>query len=95
MIFYTYVIESEEGFRYTGHTSDLERRLIEHNTQLCKSTKRGNNWRYIYTKEFPTRSEAMKHEKYLKSSAGRRYLNRYFEKELSRGGVRPDIIGTE
>lgn len=73
MPYYTYVIESVEGYHYTGHTPDLQRRLSEHNHSLCHSTKHGHNWRIIYFEEFSTRSEAMIREKYLKSSAGRRF----------------------
>jgi len=90
MSYYVYVIESEEGFRYTGHTPDLNRRLKEHNLGLTHSTKHGHNWEVIYTEAYETRSEAMKREKYFKSGAGRRYL----EKVL-RGGVRPDTIGAK
>ncbi len=76
MPFYAYVIKSEEGHCYTGQTPDLDRRLGEHNNGLSPSTKHGHNWRYIYVEEFETRSDAMRREKYLKSSAGRRYIKR-------------------
>jgi putative endonuclease len=74
MAFYVYVIESEEGYRYTGQTPDIERRLAEHNAHTTFSTKRGNNWRLVYSEEYSTRSEAMKRERYLKTGAGRDFL---------------------
>ena len=75
MVYYVYVIRSEEGFRYIGQTGDLERRLGEHNSGLSHSTKHGTNWKVVHLEEFETRQEAMKREKYLKTSAGRKYLD--------------------
>ncbi|MEE9555170.1 MAG: GIY-YIG nuclease family protein [candidate division Zixibacteria bacterium] len=74
-MFFVYVIKSSNGKRYTGYTSDLSRRLEEHNSGACKSTKSGNGWKVVYSEEFPTRSEAMKHEKWLKSGIGRKFLD--------------------
>ena len=75
MKFYVYLIKSVESYRYIVHTPDLEKRLNEHNTGLCHSTKHGHNWKIIYTEEFPTRSQAMKREKWFKSGVGRQWLN--------------------
>ena len=73
-MYYVYVIRSEEGYRYIGQTGDLERRLSEHNGGMSHSTKHGKNWEVVHLEEFGTRKEAMKRERYLKTSAGRRYL---------------------
>jgi putative endonuclease len=61
-MFTVYVIQSASGKRYTGYTSDLERRLLEHNSGLCKTTKVDRNWQVIYSEEFTTRGEAIKIE---------------------------------
>ena len=76
-MFIVYVIKSQSNTFYTGHTSNLERRLYEHNNGLTKTTKTDTNWKVIYTKEFLTRSEAMKHEKWLKTGKGREFLKSY------------------
>jgi len=91
MEFVVYVLLSEEGYHYTGQTPNLERRLSEHNSGTCHSTKHGHNWRVIYAESFPTRSDAMKREKYFKSSAGRRWLLRHV------AGWSPSrpVVGTE
>ena len=75
MSFYIYLIVSEEGYHYTGHTPDLQRRLAEHNSGLSHATKQGNNWRVVHTEEYATRGEAMKREKWLKSGVGRKWIN--------------------
>ena len=72
--FYVYVLRSEEGYRYIGHTPDLERRLSEHNTGRTRWTKRGHGWEVIYTESYESRSEAMQREKWLKSGVGREWL---------------------
>ncbi len=75
--YFVYVIKSNEGYHYTGYTSDLQKRLKEHNDKnLSFWTKRGSNWKLIFTKEFETASEAMKYEHFLKSGKGREYLKR-------------------
>jgi len=79
-MFYVYVIKSDNGKQYTGQTSDIKRRLDEHNSGLCKSTKIGNNWRVVHLEKFPNRSEAMKREKWLKSGWGRKFI-----KEMTQG----------
>ncbi len=76
MPYFVYLLISEEGYHYTDHTPDLERRNIEHNLHTTHSTKHGNNWRIIYTEEYSTRSEAIKGEKWLKSGVGREWIKK-------------------
>jgi hypothetical protein len=61
--FFAYCLQSDEGYHYTGHTGDLDARLLRHHLKTTQYTKRGTNWRVVYGKEFATRAEAMKHEK--------------------------------
>jgi putative endonuclease len=72
MPFFTYIIKSEEGFHYTGQSSNLSRRLEEHNENKSQYTKKGTNWKLIYWKEFETRSEAMKWEKWYEEIVDQR-----------------------
>ncbi len=69
--FTVYIIQSEEGYVYTGSTSDMEKRLYQHNNKLAGWTKRGNNWKIIHTEEYSTLSEARKREKWYKTGVGR------------------------
>ena len=42
-IYYTYIVQCQDGFHYTGITNDLERRIAEHNEgvdPLCFTYKR-------------------------------------------------------
>ncbi len=75
--FIVYIIESEEGYHYTGMTEDIEKRMTEHNNKsLSFWTKRGNNWKLVYKEEFETKIEALKREKWLKSGTGREYIKK-------------------
>mgnify|MGYP001244617402 CR=1 FL=1 len=75
-MFVVYVIKSKEGFKYTGMTEDLEKRLREHNNKsLSFWTKRGSEWELVYKEEFEQKTDALRREKWLKSGIGREYLN--------------------
>ncbi|MBS1493905.1 MAG: GIY-YIG nuclease family protein [Bacteroidetes bacterium] len=76
MKFFLYHIKSEEGYIYTGQTSSLEQRLIQHNSGKSFYTKRGTNWKLVHFEEFSSRTEAMKKEKYYKTGKGRDELQK-------------------
>ena len=71
---HVYVIESKEGFRYIGSTTDLPKRLYQHQNQLAGWTKRGSDWRLVYSEEFMIYAEARKREKWMKTGIGRDFL---------------------
>ncbi len=74
-MFFVYVIISLKTSRlYVGQTSDLQRRLIQHNSGEVKSTKSFIPWKLVYYEEFSSRAEAMRREKYLKSLKNKNYL---------------------
>ena len=75
-MFHAYVIRSSKQKLYTGHTGNMVQRLSEHNSGLCKTTSTDSQWKIIYSREFPTRGEAMKHEKWLKTGVGRELIRK-------------------
>jgi putative endonuclease len=76
-VFTVYVIQSIEGFRYTGMTEDLEKRLLEHNSKSMSFwTKRGTEWKLVYSEKFDNKTEALKREKWLKTGHGRDFLKK-------------------
>ncbi|HMN17899.1 MAG TPA: GIY-YIG nuclease family protein [Ignavibacteriaceae bacterium] len=75
MKYYVYVIKSSEGYRYTGFTEDLEKRITEHNSKSVSFwTKRGTGWKLIYQEEFENKAEVLRREKWLKTGVGRDFL---------------------
>ena len=76
-MFYAYVLKStSKDFYYKGHCEDLEQRLKEHNSGMTQSIKPYIPFTIVYFEMFETRAEAINREKYFKSAAGRRYLNK-------------------
>jgi len=82
--FHVYVLHSSKIDKiYTGHTNNLERRIIEHNAGLETSTKNKGHWILIHKEKFKTRSEAMKREKDLKTGKGRDFLRKFRPKKTA------------
>jgi putative endonuclease len=55
-------------------TQDIDRRLNEHNAGKSKFTSGHIPWIIVYKENFTDSIEARKREKYLKSAAGKRFL---------------------
>ena len=72
-----YVLESlKDGWRYTGMTGDIKRRLREHNAGKMRSTKSHLPYVIIYREILKDSQSARLREKYLKTAAGRRYIEK-------------------
>ena len=82
-IFFTYIVRSEQdGKFYTGITTNLERRLREHNGSLSgtSSTKQRSGFELVYYELHKSRVEARDREKFWKSGYGRDIRNLLFKK---------------
>ena len=76
-----YVIRSEKDGRfYVGMTSNLERRILEHNSGKTKSTKGFIPWKLVFFETHPDRLAARKREKYLKSGVGKEFIKKYWSR---------------
>ena len=83
MKYIVYIIKSKEGYTYTGVTEDIKRRLEEHNgKKLSFWTKRGSEWRVIYTEEYENISGAYKREKWFKTGVGREFIKKILENKI-------------
>jgi putative endonuclease len=73
--FKVYILKNlEHNKHYIGQTSNLEKRILDHNNGLSGYTRRYVPWELIYSETYSSRSEAMKREKFLKSIAGYKWL---------------------
>ena len=69
---YVYVLECADGTLYTGYTTDVERRVAEHNAgEGAKYTRGRTPVRPVYIEEHDTRSAAMSREHEIKSLSRR------------------------
>ncbi|MCF7906868.1 GIY-YIG nuclease family protein [Patescibacteria group bacterium] len=77
MFFYNYVIQSKNNNQlYIGYTTNLKERLEKHNKGLVKSTKPYRPWELIHYEACLNKNDAIRREKYLKTSQGQRLLKR-------------------
>ncbi|MAT56385.1 MAG: hypothetical protein CMF23_00275 [Ignavibacteriae bacterium] len=68
MTYFVYILTSlKDSKRYIGMTSDLNKRLKEHNSGKVKSTKNRRPLELIYTEEFISKKEASNRETFFKS----------------------------
>jgi putative endonuclease len=79
-MFYTYILESvaTRSELYRGHTDNLKRRLVEHNTAKCSHTSKSKPWKVKFYAAFETLELAREFERYLKSGSGHESANRHF-----------------
>jgi len=76
-MFYNYVLQSIRNKElYIGYTTDLIKRLKEHNQGLVFSTKPFKPWKVIYYEACLDKEDAKRRENYLKKTQGRRLLKR-------------------
>ena len=66
-MFYVYILKSESDDYYLGYSSDLRRRLEEHNNGSSKSTQ-GKIWEVVYYEAYKTKEAAIKREISLKKN---------------------------
>ena len=74
-MFYVYVLRSvQDNMFYTGFTKDLKKRIEEHNSGISRATKGRLPLELVYYEFCLNRQDAMKRERYLKTTRGKRYL---------------------
>lgn len=68
-MYYVYILQCNDSTLYTGHTSDLDRRVKEHNSSKlgAKYTRCRRPSKLVYSKQFSTRSQAQIEESRIKS----------------------------
>ena len=64
-MYYVYLLLNEEGRRYIGYTSDLRKRLLEHNSGKVISTQ-GHQWELLYYEAYKSKKDALIRERRLK-----------------------------
>jgi putative endonuclease len=64
---FVYVIYSENlDVFYKGYSSDISKRLFEHNNNLSKYTSDKGPWKLLFVQEFSQKREALIRERSLK-----------------------------
>jgi len=88
-MFYVYVLQSEsDDGLYIGFSTDLRRRIKEHNEGRAFATSFRGPWWLIYYEAYLDEEDAQGRERYLKSGGGRRFLIKQLKHHLQRHPVR-------
>jgi len=67
MPYFVYLLECRDGSFYCGYTTDVQKRVVNHNKGIgSKYTKRRRPVKLIYFEELPSMSEALKREYAIK-----------------------------
>jgi putative endonuclease len=84
---YVYVLQNEDGMFYTGCTSDLKKRVTQHNEGKSSYTSSHGPYELIYYEACLNKKDAFAREKYLKSGMGKRYLRNRMKRYLLEGAL--------
>ena len=75
---YVYLIQSSQSssHRYVGLTTDLKRRITDHNSGKSTHTNKFKPWRLVTYIAFSEQMKAETFERYLKSGSGHAFANK-------------------
>ncbi len=91
-MFYVYILRSaSDSGIYIEYSSNLRVRLRQHNAGDRLATAHRSPWKLIYYEAYSEQADALGRERYLKSGAGRRFLQsqlkNYPRKHPSKGAA--------
>ncbi|MEK9194272.1 MAG: GIY-YIG nuclease family protein [Patescibacteria group bacterium] len=76
-MYYVYILRSKKSQSlYIGYTTDIERRVAEHNSGKSQATKPFQPYELIFYEAFSNIKDAKSREEYLKSGWGRRTIDK-------------------
>ena len=82
-MFYVYILQSEAKHRlYIGKTTDLKRRVKEHNAGQNVSTKAYVPWSLVFYEAHTNKNDTSRREKYLKTTQGHQAIKRMLKCHL-------------
>jgi putative endonuclease len=77
MEFTVYILQSQQdGSFYIGYTTDLHRRLSEHNSGESGYTSGKMPWKVVYSEKCETKTAVIKREKFLKNQRNRAFYEK-------------------
>lgn len=78
-MYYAYILKSKkDSSYYYGHTDDLKKRVLEHNSGYSKYTSSKRPYMLVWYGAFLSKEKAIYFEKYLKSSSGHAFSKKRF-----------------
>lgn len=77
-VVYSLQSESSPEHYYVGFTTDLDARLLQHNSPGEKHTSKYQPWAVVVAVHFADEGKARQFEKYLKTGSGRAFSKKHF-----------------
>ena len=78
-MYYVYILFSQKlNKRYIGSTSDIRKRINDHNCGKSSFSSRGIPWKLIYYEAFLNKKDALREEAFLKTGKGRERIKYLF-----------------
>ena len=78
-MYYVYILKSKkDGTLYKGTTSDLKRRVPEHNSGASEYSDSKRPYSLVWYCVFPNKTKALIFEKYLKHGSGHAFTKKHF-----------------
>jgi putative endonuclease len=78
-----YILQSKlNGRFYIGHTSNIKKRLLEHNSGLTYSTRNYIPWDLVYKKDFNSKGFAQHIELKIKRMKSRKFIEKLINDEI-------------
>jgi putative endonuclease len=84
MIFFVYILYSPslDSF-YTGQTEDLEIRIANHLAGESAYTKKAKDRKLVWSQTFPSRTEAIKFERFIKKQKSKAFIRKIISQNAS------------
>ncbi|HOP00272.1 MAG TPA: GIY-YIG nuclease family protein [Bacteroidales bacterium] len=74
MRYTVYILQSQvDNTFYIGYTSNLERRLSEHNEGRTRYSSSKRPWELLYSEEYTTKRDAIMRERFLKKQKNKAF----------------------
>ncbi|MDA1316923.1 MAG: GIY-YIG nuclease family protein [bacterium] len=87
-MYYVYLLKLSNGDIYKGSTMNIQNRIKEHEVGKVRSTKHGLPVILIGYEAYQLKSDALRREKFLKTTEGLRLLRQQFRDIIMKtGGV--------
>ena len=84
MYYYVYLLLSEKDDNfYVGFTDNIKKRVLDHNSGKVKSTRNRRPFKLVYWEGCLNKKDALRREKYLKSTWGKRYIKKRIDNFLN------------
>jgi putative endonuclease len=86
-LYYVYILLTSNKQLYTGYSSDVRRRVEEHEQGKVASTRSRRPVRLLHYEGYTLESDARRRERFLKTTEGKRLLRQQIRDLLQQHGV--------